>query len=166
MVCETRVSSVIRSMLRIKWPVPACSSKQVFEQAGEGVQQGAGLLLSLGACAVGLGYPEESSIVRIPCAIAGRVGQHHQSVLAARQITFQIEAECLTDGAFRQARDQCALFRFPILALLGKHRFDLFRRQCAQAKDAGAGTNGGQKFARIFCQQKNVSVGRVAPRES
>ena len=29
-----------------------------------------------------------------------------------------------------------------------------------QAKDAGAGTNGGQKFAGIFCKQNQVSVGR------
>ena len=37
--------------------------QQIFEQTGEGMQQGAGLLLPLGARAVGLGYAEERSVV-------------------------------------------------------------------------------------------------------
>ncbi len=54
--------------------------QQVFEQTGEGVQQGAGLLLTLGACAVGLGYAEESSVV-------GLLGSEATSPVAVESIT-------------------------------------------------------------------------------
>ena len=128
--------------------------EQVFEEGGSGANEGFGFFLAFGAGAVGFGDVEEVGCV----GLAASAAQEDEGVGAAGEVRGEIEVESAADGAFGEAGDEGALGGAVGGAAFGEELLDLAGGDGAEAEDAGAGADGGEEFAGVFCEQDDGGV--------
>ena len=129
--------------------------EEVFEEEGEGAEEGGGLLLAFGSGAVGLGHLEEGGVV----GFGGGVADEEQGVGAGGGVGFEVEAEGLACGSLGEAGDEGALFGWDVGAAVGEEHLDLFEGQCSQADGCAAGADGGEELAGVFGEEDEVDCG-------
>jgi hypothetical protein len=130
--------------------------EDVFEEEGEGSEEGGGLLLAFGSGAVSLGHLEEGGVVRLGCGLA----EEKEGVGAGGGVGFEVEAEGLAGGSLGEAGDEGALPGIYVGAAVGEEHLDLFHWQCSQAHCGTAGADGGEELAGVFGEDDDVdSVG-------
>lgn len=128
--------------------------QQVLNEAAEGAEQVEGLLLAVGAAAVGVRGAEEAGEIRFP----QRVADEQQSILAAGEVDAEVEGDGAADGALSEASGQGAVAGVQLWPALGEDGFNLRRGQGAEAGDDGAGANGGQQLQRILSEDDERGV--------
>ncbi len=126
--------------------------EDVFEEEGEGAEEGGGLLLAFGSRSVGLGHLEEGGVVGLGCGLA----EEEEGVGAGGGVGFEVEAECLAGGSLGEAGDEGALLGIYVGAAVGEEHLDLFHRQCSQTHSCAARADGGEEFAGVFGEDDDV----------
>ncbi len=101
--------------------------EQVFEDEGEGAEEGGGFLLAFGSGAVGFGHLEEGGVV----GFLGCVADEDEGVGAGGGVGFEVEAEGLAGCSLGETGDEAALFGGDVGAAVGEEHFDLFEGQGA-----------------------------------
>ncbi len=126
--------------------------EEVFEEEGEGAEEGGGLLLALGPGAVGFGHAEEGGMVGVDEGGA----EEREGVGAGGGVGGEVEREGASGGSLREAGDEGALRRVEVGAAVAEEGFDLLDGQGAEADAGAAGANGGEELGGVFSKKDEV----------
>ena len=110
------------------------NQQQILKQAAGGAEQADHLLLAVCAGAELFRDLEELRIVGLP----QRGAEQDESLLAARDVSREVDGEGAADGAFSKAGGQGAIRRLELGTALGEQGFKIRGGNCAQVVNHGA----------------------------